>query len=156
MIRIVWVLYNIMKYFLPFLTIFSISYEIFLTWKVLIWCWNGVATAMFDKGLSLFAWFLYLFKLDSSTIEAFKKLRELTFVLEYILIISRQFDFREKILKAKNIIQNILWKIIALWFFFFKMSRSIERWQTSGDWRKSKDFFAYSELTHSRRFKQEQ
>ena len=68
-------------------------------WKVLIWCSNGVATAMFDKGLSLFAWFLYLFKLDSSTIEAFKKLRELTFVLENILIniISRQFDLKEKI-----------------------------------------------------------
>ena len=57
------------------------------------------------KGSHFFAWFLSLFKLDSSTIEAFQKLRELTFVMEHIFLTR---------------------------------------------------FFTDSELTHSRRFKQEQ
>ena len=67
---------------LPILTIFSIFFVPFLMWKVLIWCSYGVATPMFDKGLSLFC--LIFIKLDSSTIEAFQKLRELTFVMEHI------------------------------------------------------------------------
>ena len=112
-------------------------------WKVLIWSFNGVATAMFDKWLSLFAWFLYLFKLDSSTIEAFQKLREEACVLEYILIISRNFALKEKIPKAiKTLCENFSLKNQTLETFanFWRLKK------------KPKCFFCNSELIYSRRF----
>ena len=116
-------------------------------WKVLTLCSNGVATAMFDKWLSLFAWFLSLFKLDSSTIEAFQKLRELTFALEYILIISRQFDFKGKNLRANQSLHKTYYEIFVICFF---LKNEPDHWAMANFWilKKILRFFSPILNTH--------